>query len=350
MSPPNLFPDLFSFYKFTTPMDAFGNIKLDNRVGPLEGATSDKQKISIDAALTSKIMDHFVTKSISGKTSVLTVKSNPQFAGNKGLLKLSEQGVYNALYQKASNPKTEYLTQHYWSCPPSPPAPAANKKPPAVPEDTNYKTPGNFLGQVCIGAEQGAGPNIDLTVALLRAPMLSIARSNTDIIQLYLTAMPPVVANRLTPYCDVEFQIPYLPSSENQGEFDEGIINRPSLYRFLMGSGQHVNNLTDADKSLSRLTQPNKQAGINAARNPETKNNILYNATTSFFGAEMFTTPQTMINMNSLKASSAAGSSRLTDVKPFLPPASITSISISVVGAGSGSQHGGDDDDPGMTQ
>jgi len=337
MSPPNLFPDLFSFYKFTTPMDAFGNVKLDNRVGPLEGATSDKQKISIDAALTSKIMEHFVTKSISGNISVTTVKMSPQVADNKGLLKLSEQGVYNALYQRGGNPTTEYLTERYWSCiPPKPSTPTTNKKPPAPAANDIYTRPGNFLGEVCHGGEPGFGPNIDLTVALLRAPMLSIARSNTDIIQLYLTAMPPVVANRLTPYCDVEFQIPYLPSSENQGAFDEGVINRPSLYRFLMGSGKYVNNLTDADKSLSRLTQPNKQAGINAARNPETKDNILYNATTSFFGAEMFTTPQTMINMNSLKASSAPGSSRLTDVKPFLPPASITSISISVVNAGAG--------------
>lgn len=359
MAPAPQFPDLFSLYNFITPADVYGKIKFDNRLGPNEGTQRDPQKNNVDSKLTEIIMEQFVTKCISGAKSVVATKnislsaaitndgqnqgSNPTF---KDLISLSEKGVYNALYQAALKPNTEYLTPHYWSFSKQTPSVDGAGKPlkdnkgkPIV--KTEYSLPGNFLGQVCGSdvTQQAPGPPIDLTVALMRAPMLSPTRSNTHIIQLYLTAMPPHIANRLTPYCDVEFQIPFLHSQDGRGAWDEGIVNRPSLYRFLMGSGKHVNELTDADKSLTLVYGPNQQARAQARRSDEKEQSgILNAATTSFFGAEMFTTPQTLVNMDKLNRTGQGVTSgaRLTTAKPFMPPATIANVSITVQNAGAG--------------
>lgn len=334
-----LFPDLFSFYRFTTPLDAFGKIKFDNRVGPAQGSQRDPQKSNLDAKLTEMIMEQFVTKAISGAKSIKEVKASPAAGNNKNLLALSEKGVYNGLYQAALNPTTEYLTFRYWKYPKQTKTEATPGKKSSV--EISYTMPGNFLGQICGGdiTKDKVGPPIDLTVALMRAPMLSPTRSNTDIIQLYLTAMPAPIANRLMPYCDVEFQIPFLQSSAGTGLWDDGVVNRPSLYRFLMGSGQNVNSLTEGDKSLTLVSRPNQQSEAAARRAGSSKDaqNILNNATTSFFGAEMFTTPQTLMNMNTLRRTSLnVPGARITTAKPFLPPATITNISITVQNAGAG--------------
>ena len=77
-------------------------------------------------------------------------------------------------------------------------------------------------------------------------------------------------------------------------------------------------NLTEADKSLTQisptptLSQPESYA--------------------YFSGMEMFTTPQTLVNMKGLNANA----DRLNPVKPFLPLASITGASIQIQNAGTG--------------
>lgn len=279
----------------------------------------------------------------------------------------------------------------------SPPPEAATG---ASTSDSNKpKRIANYWTQVC-GQTGPMPPGTEFSVNVLRSPMLSPTRRNVDQIEFFLNYIPTIFASRMHAYMDLEMQIPMYryespPSDEDEKErlhrmdvdaqkaalvkevliqarTDAGVqpkpprnagkvggkqkeadpppapaapppprpppvkpkipddkerqtLNRPSLLRFLLGSINFGTvPLTEADKSLA-----------NAQYVPgEGKRG-------SFFtGMEMFTSPQTLVNMDTLRASGPGagglGASRLVDAKPFLPPASLLSATVSLVNAGAG--------------
>lgn len=259
----------------------------------------------------------------------------------------------------------------------------------------------NFWTQVC-GQTGEMPPRTEFSVNVLRSPMLSPTRRNVDQIEFFLNHMPTIFASKMHAYMDLEMQIPtYLyesPGDEQESEQEklhradideqrrklvqevllqartdadvkpkpprnagkpapgkpkEGdtppapetpppqrpppvkpkipdanqrkTLNRPSLLRFLLGSINYGTvPLTDADKSLA-----------NAQYVPGEGKRASF-----FTGMEMFTSPQTLVNMDTLRASGPGsprgGATRLVDAKPFLPPASLLSATVSLVNAGAG--------------
>ena len=343
---PDFSKDLFDFYRFLSPADSFGKFTIDSSVGP--GKEKNKKPLSQVASdnIKEKVIDEFT----SGFDLVNLKGGIGQFNDPQNLTPAQEEyvqivkGSYNVVYQQNGLDRASYLYSGYFAKYPSPippqqpvRAPAKPAKPakpvvpappPAPPVPTLPAAPElpstNYWANIC--GETG-GPPIDLSMIFLRAPMLSKIANNTDIIQLYLTAMPPIFANQLMPYCDVEFQLPVLDNSEAEDK-----INRPSLYRFLMGSGQDLSKLTEADKSIANVLDAStsekrqaRKAGEGTAKNQ------------TFFGMEMFTSPQTLVNMDALRENNTAGSARLNNAKPFLPPATLKDVAITVQNAGAGS-------------
>lgn len=191
-----------------------------------------------------------------------------------------------------------------------------------------------YWSEIC--GESGYAP-IDFSVFMLRSQGLSRATNNTSLIELYLTAMPPLFANQLIPYCDVEFQIPLLKQKQGAESSNEDYVQRPSLYRFLVGSGEKIGKLTEADRSLANVMSPSVADKRRYQREKKNDSDIPPLQNQTFFGMEMFTTPQTLFDYNKLGATSPGNSpARLNDAKPFLPPATIKDVSISVQNAGAG--------------
>lgn len=344
----NFKDDIFSFYRFVTPIDMLGQMRLTEAAGSAEGSkAASKKKLTSDAS--NSIMDLFVDKFSSGFNATTRIKAGPEKIeqeGNllkniKGIKEYCQKGFFKACYQPSSSPSAEYtiVGDSYFM----------HQKPASDPKNksTQLTKITNFYAEVCGGASGADGqppaPIIDLTVALMRAPMLSAARRNTHEIELYLNAMPPTFANELVPYCEVEFQLPLL-KTQNQGTNE--YVNRPSLYRFLVGSGESVINLSESDKALAYSTLPNdsktrrlqreQQKGSTDPTKSAERDVQLNQSKTAFFGMEMFTSPQTLVNMDRLKRTNGGVPTRLNDAKPFLPPATIQSVSITLQNAGAG--------------
>lgn len=171
----------------------------------------------------------------------------------------------------------------------------------ALNDKDTYWNAHNRLG---IGKEQ----RINVSLFTIRGPYVSPARRNTDSIEFFLNYTPTIFASQMVPYLDVEFELVRPQNSTS--------ISSPTLLRFLLGS-VNTSRLTDADKSLENILQVKEN------------NNV---STISYSGMEMFLSPQTLTNMNTLSSSDT----RLVNVKPFLPFASIESFDISLVSAGAG--------------
>jgi hypothetical protein len=343
---PDFANQLLDFYKFISPADNVGQFAFDTRVGAnttTAPGQSPTRTTLIEASrmIKNTVVENFVpgfetTPSlINDIRNVTNMGPNSSDALNsmQEQYLLAIQGQYNVLTQKCGTAVTEILYPVYFARP-APTTPSkSNGSGARRPESAQpLPTPNpisNFWAEVC--NEKDAGPPIDLTISLVRAPMVSRSSNKTDLIAFYLTSMPPTFANQLVPYCDVEFQLPVLAKSTTQNSTtpqDVATISRPSLYRFLMGSGQQINSLTEADKSIANLQGANvKKANKNVPYE-------LWNQ--HFFGNEMFTSPQTLFNYNALnKTGGETGSpSRLNDAKPFLPPATLSDLSITVQNAG----------------
>ncbi|MGA0164706.1 MAG: hypothetical protein ACO3LE_10765, partial [Bdellovibrionota bacterium] len=153
----------------------------------------------------------------------------------------------------------------------------------------------------------------------MRSPLVSLNRRNTNEVTTFLNYIPSYFASQMVPYFDVEFQAPFTDASSRR----RPVVIRPSLFRFLEGTKDLSKlSLTDADQALLQI--------VSTPKSNDQK------STSIFSGMELFTSPQTMIAMDSLKADALA-QVRLNDAQPFLPPASITGASISIMNAGAGS-------------
>ena len=192
----------------------------------------------------------------------------------------------------------------------------------------NFKNLTNYYFEVC-GGKKDATELVDFSINVLRTPYASTARSNTNEISLFLNYIPSTFASQMSPYFDVEFELPFSAETfKEQGTF----ASKPSLFRFLEGSVDLRRiPLTAADLSLvgvqrtsSALPKGNGSSGDNKDATGK--------FVSLFTGMELFTAPQTLMNMDKVGISQ----SRINEVKPFLPMASITGGSISIVNAGAG--------------
>lgn len=160
---------------------------------------------------------------------------------------------------------------------------------------------------------------------------ISPGDANTEDIEMFLNYVPPIVANRLTPYLEVEFisrtsvsrsSLPNGSAAAAPESF--GYLNTPSTLRFLLGSVDSQ-KFNIADKAMhDALSTRSGKLG---------KTQTVFTQERSV-GMELFFAPQSLTNMQGLTAGDHT--SRLMDVKPFLPLASITNFEISMANAGSG--------------
>lgn len=153
----------------------------------------------------------------------------------------------------------------------------------------------------------------------MRYPHISPATRGTDHIDFFLNYTPPLVASRMVPYLDVEFE------TRTAGKF----LDTPSTMRFLLGS-RSVDSLSDADKVIAdaSLLRQKGSALMNSGGMASVK---------SLVGMELFLMPQTLTNMDSLGPQSSTGEiARLVRAKPFVPFASIEGMDITLQNAGAG--------------
>ena len=144
-----------------------------------------------------------------------------------------------------------------------------------------------------------------VTVIMSRSPFIHPSKRNTNDIDLFINAMPPLFLSKMSPYLDVEFQV--------SKSIDSMRVDSPSQLRFLMGA-RDVNDLSTSDKILNNCTHVRAKDG----------------SAMQYAGMELFTSPQTLVNMSHL----TSGRDRYVDVlDPFRPFASLENFTIEVTPA-----------------
>lgn len=275
----------FSFYKVLSPQNSDQKIQFSKAQSA--GSKSIEGQTTLD-----KLRTYYITGNKASEDIVKDLQKESSTNG-KGI-------IYNSAHVSKGATTTNFLDKEYWKI-----------------EDLNesgkFKEIINFWFDVC---GQKGSPEIDFSVNVLTTPYVSPSTRDSDKIEFFLNYMPSIFASQMSPYLEVEFQIPYNEYENEQGK--DVYAKDMSLLRFLEGS-KKINSLTDADQSLVRAIKDPGSRQKNAG-------------SSRFVGMEMFTTPQTLTNMNTLNASS----DRLVPVKPFLPPASLAGASIQLQNAGAG--------------
>lgn len=323
------FNDLLNFYRFLTPQDEFGKLKLFTKKRVSEkDITKEQFKV---------LFDTYIKSTLPGKKIIETLKqyTNIPFRG---------VGYQTAAID--STGKATFLDREYWI--------TKSTKPSQSAEGAGQEiTAENYYQNIC--TTQGEEPGVDVTINVLRMPLLSDIRKSVDDVSLFLNHIPSHFASQMVPYLDVEFQMPRLPNDtikNSDGKITGAYLNRPSIIRYLLGSlpplreetetikDANGNSVTRGTKVYSNKLSPVDAAMIatfevakNAQKGGKTGPGPVQNTEQAFItGMEMFTSPQTLTNMDELKAKA---DSRLMDVKPFLPPATLTGASITIINAGS---------------
>jgi hypothetical protein len=306
------FNDINSFYTFLREGTLDNKFKLRQQQGDKISQTDASAKFG------EQIKKLYVEKMCSGEQIIkgLIDYATPdsknfdaEFAKDLGF-------VFNTFYQKAGQLKAEVLNnKDYWQY-----LDGDGDVPKLTPLE------GDFYARLC-GADPppggGGGPPIDLTVNLLRSPKLNPKGRNVKSVDLFMNAIPSLFASQMVPYFEVEFEFPRIPDGAKRGETSIRFLNRPSLLRFLLGSEIDVTKmpLTAADLAMIAPFKTKKKGDDGRY------------LTSVFAGTEMFTSPQTLINMDTL---SGPNTVRLNPAQPFLPPATLTNGSIRMVNAGAG--------------
>ena len=304
-----------NFYRILTPQDSLGRVKPAGggaSFAAFGNSVSDDQKL---------ILYEVYIKNVTSGMAIIN-KLGP-------LVDIPTRGVGYQTVAIDTTGRATFLDKEYWTTKtikPSGDAGAGQQ----ITVDAYYQ---NL-------ADRTNEPGVEVNINVLRMPLLTDARKNTDEISMFLNYMPSTFASNMVPYFDVEFQ---MPRSTNEIVKDETgatvkmFLQRPSILRFLLGSvppqrkqsgtapgvDSVVNLLSDADAALLATTsvpRSKKQLSPDSPRREE-----VY-----ITGMEMFTTPQTLTNMDSLRE----GEGRLNDVKPFLPPATLSSANITLNNTG----------------
>jgi len=241
--------------------------------------------------------------------------------------------LYNTMHHGKQEGKTRYLDEAYW-------APSYNSTTaPPVDSKTGSVFPvnpaGDFFKEV-VGGE-GAAPPVDFTINVLRGPIVNEARRNTIEIETFLNHMPSIFPSQMVPYFDIEFQfaVDAIPWDKGYAETSTLYqLQRPSLFRFLMGSQVQLFDSKNPNAGGLLLTAADLNLSFPVPLKPKTKVVLTPEDYSYFAGMELFTAPQALSNMDKL---GAAAGSRLQSVQPFLPPASLIAAQVSMMNAGAGS-------------
>jgi len=318
--------DVISFYRFLTPQDEFGKLKLftKKRLNDKD-ITQDQFKL---------LFDTYIKTTTPGRKIIEILKKHPA-------IPLRGVGYQTAAIDATG--KATFLDREYWitkSTKPSKSDPGAGQE----------ITAENYYQNVC--TTSGEEPGVDVTLNVLRMPLLSDVRKNVDDVSLFLNHIPSHFASQMVPYVDVEFQMPRLRDDTikgTDGKITGVYLNRPSIIRYLLGSlppmreeiikddsgkaiktGVFTNVLSPVDAAMVSTFKAAKFS--NNKKGEKTAPGPVQNTEEVFItGMEMFTSPQTLTNMQELKAKS---DSRLLDVKPFLPPATLTAVQVSIINSG----------------
>lgn len=161
-------------------------------------------------------------------------------------------------------------------------------------------------------------PKFDFMFLLSRSPFFHPSKRHTKRVELFLNSMPSTVIAQMSPYLDVEFAVTKDPSTH---------LQTTSQLKFLLGAAEKE-KLEGANKAMMQGQSVNVD-GTGAAG----KASIVEN---DFFGMEMFTSPQTLVNPQpNLAPSDGSGlMGRYADIlDPFRPFASLENAVITVTPA-----------------
>ena len=280
-----------------------------------EAARSDIQPVDFLQAIMQNILD-----------TEGTFKTFPAIKRNlDAAFKESQDGtgeIFHAIYSNNSLSTTDYLyikskgEDAYWKV-----------------NDKLVTLKGELISPNSFTATSTAKPVVDTAACaafVTRGPYINPSRRNTDIIELFLNYIPTHVASQMQPYLELEFELPRYRYGTEQEE-TTFYTSTPSLLRFLMGSGAVTGpgalKLSDADVAMESATIMG--SGPQANVKPWS----------TFVGMELFLMPQSLTNMDTLKATASTKESaitRIVDAKPFTPFMSIEGVTITSVNAGAG--------------
>jgi hypothetical protein len=177
----------------------------------------------------------------------------------------------------------------------------------AIGKDGKPKDVSDF--QEMVGKDLKLPDKFDVMYMLSRSPFFHPSKRHTKRIETFLNAMPSIVIAQMSPYLEVEFQV-----AKDSSDY----LQTTSQLKFLLGA-EKKESLEGANKAMLE-GQSNK------------KDDKEYD----FFGMEMFTSPQTLVNPtpNVSPGSSDTFIGRYTDVlDPFRPFASLESATVTVTPA-----------------
>lgn len=157
------------------------------------------------------------------------------------------------------------------------------------------------------------GPWNRCGIIQINSPYVSPGNKHTDLVSIFMNAVPSIEFSRAVPYIDVKFISTRSPLDSS------GKLNSMSIYKFLEGAVQ-TNNSTQ----LSLILANTVSGSINGISNPS---GLLSSA-----GMELFTTPQTMINMNSLSNRATRAVDIVDPTRPFLTFKNLTIDIVPSVG------------------
>lgn len=142
----------------------------------------------------------------------------------------------------------------------------------------------------------------DMSITVVNSPFVSPMVRDAQKVELFLNFLPTIVLSRCVPYLELEFAF-------DRG-FDKEAENKlttAGLMKFLLGGAEVAKDTPDSVMFKSRSWKDGENVKSSA-------------------GMEMFTSPQTLVNMNPVKEGS-----RYVDVlDPTRPFASLESVSINV--------------------
>ncbi len=269
------FNTLGQIYNLTSPADLSGELKV--AFGTQPGQSNIAQEL----------LSYFVSSTAGGVRNISNIKATLEERLNKtrdGRLKAAINELFSVIDRDGS-----VLDKSYWTTPNGVSV-------------SNVKT--------IIGESDSVTKNIDeqnVGIVLIRTPFVHPSKRNTNECDLFLNSMPSIFASRIVPYLNVEFQT--ITNGTNTG-----------LMKFLMGS-KTPTSPGDIAINAGNMTSRGQQF-----RDGDPQHTSM--------GMEMFTSPQTLTNMNTLESS---GGDRYVDViDPFRPFASIDQLNVSVVPAGAG--------------
>lgn len=150
-----------------------------------------------------------------------------------------------------------------------------------------------------------------MSVILSNSTFLSPATRNADKVETFISSIPSIVMSRCVPYLEIEFIFDRPPVAP---------LQTASLLKFLLGSPPVGSSQASDMTSAKPGTADGKMTKLHRILDPKTNREL------STANMELFTSPQTLVNMNQLPQGS-----RYTNVlDPFRPLASIQSFVINI--------------------